>query len=51
MALLEEGSTSGAGFTLLRRGRVIVGGYENCYRPEEVFKNQTPLHTKDLLAN
>lgn len=38
IALREEGSTSGAGFTLMRRGRVIVGGYENCYRPEEVFE-------------
>ena len=26
-----------AGFTLLRRDRVIVGGYENNYRPKEVF--------------
>ena len=41
IALLEKGSTYGAGFTLLRRGRVIVGGYENCYRPQEVFKSST----------
>lgn len=38
IALLDEGSTSGAGFTLLRKGRVIIGGYENCYRPEEIFE-------------
>ena len=38
IALLEEGSVSGAGFTLIRRGRVIVGGYENGYRPEEIFE-------------
>ena len=38
IALLEEGSVSGAGFTLMRRGRVIIGGYENAYRPEEVFE-------------
>ena len=38
VALLEEGSVSGAGLTLIRRGRVIVGGYENGYRPEEVFE-------------
>lgn len=37
IAIRKEGSTSGAGFTLLRRGRVIIGGYENCYRPEEIF--------------
>ena len=38
IALLDEGSVSGAGFTLIRRGRVIVGGYENGYRPEEIFE-------------
>ena len=38
VALREEGSTSSAGFTLIRRGRVIVGGYENTYRPEEIFE-------------
>lgn len=38
IALRDEGSVSGAGFTLIRRGRVIVGGYENGYRPEEVFE-------------
>ena len=35
IALREEGSTSSAGFTLMRRGRVIVGGYDDTYRPEE----------------
>lgn len=38
VAILEKASTSGAGFALVRRGRVIVGGYENAYRPEEVFE-------------
>ena len=38
IALREEGSTSEAGFTLIRRGRVIVGGYGNTYRPEEIFE-------------
>ena len=38
IGILDEGSTSGAGFTLIRRGRVIIGGYENCYRPEEIFE-------------
>ena len=50
MALLEEGSTSGAGFTLLRRGRVIVGGYENCYRPEEVFKKSNSFTYQRLIG-
>lgn len=38
IGILDEGSTSGAGFTLIRYGRVIVGGYENGYRPEEIFE-------------
>lgn len=50
MALLEEGSTSGAGFTLLRRGRVIVGGYENCYRPEEVFRKSNSFTYQRLIG-
>lgn len=37
VGVLETANTSGAGFALLRRGRVIVGGYENTYRPEEIF--------------
>lgn len=37
VGILEKASTSGAGFALLRHGRVIVGGYENAYRPEEIF--------------
>lgn len=38
VGILDEGSTSGAGFTLIRYGRVVVGGYENGYRPEEIFE-------------
>lgn len=38
IALRDTASTSDAGFALLRHGRVIVGGYENNYRPEEVFE-------------
>lgn len=37
VSILEKANTSGAGFALIRRGRVIVGGYENAYRPEEIF--------------
>lgn len=37
-ALRAKASTSAAGFALLRNGRVIVGGYENAYRPEEIFE-------------
>ena len=37
MAIRIPGSTKDAGFTLLRRGRVIVGGPEKNYRPSQVF--------------
>lgn len=37
IAIRIPGSTKNAGFTLLRRGRVIVGGPEKNYRPSEVF--------------
>lgn len=37
VALRIPGSVKDAGFTLLRRGRVIVGGSEGNYRPTELF--------------
>lgn len=37
IALRIPGSTKDAGFTLIRRGRVIVGGSEQNYRPGELF--------------
>ena len=37
IAIRIPGSTRNAGFTLLRRGRVIVGGPDKNYRPYEVF--------------
>lgn len=37
IALRLPGNIKNAGFTLLRRGRVIVGGPDNNYRPAEVF--------------
>lgn len=36
-ALRETGSTSGAGFALFRRGRLIQGSGDEGYRPETVF--------------
>jgi len=36
-ALLERGSTTTAGFALLRRHRVIVGSDDEGYRPVEIF--------------
>lgn len=37
VAIRLPGSVKDAGFTLLRRGRVIVGGSESNYRPSELF--------------
>lgn len=37
IAIRIPGSVKDAGFTLLRRGRVIVGGSESNYRPVELF--------------
>lgn len=37
VALRLPGSVKDAGFTLIRRGRVIVGGSEKNYRPSELF--------------
>ena len=34
---MDPGSTSNAGFTLMRRGRVIIGGPGENYRPDEIF--------------
>jgi len=36
-AIREQGSLKLAGFSLLRRGRVIEGVYDKTYRPEEIF--------------
>lgn len=36
-AIRETGSTSGAGFALLRRDRIILGSADEGYRPEYVF--------------
>ena len=37
IAIRKKASVSGAGLTLLRRGRVIIGGAEENYRPKELF--------------
>lgn len=37
IAIRIPGSVKDAGFTLIRRGRVIVGGSERNYRPSELF--------------
>jgi hypothetical protein len=37
VAIREKGSTSEAGFSLFRRGRVVEGSYDNGFRPEMIF--------------
>lgn len=37
IAIRIPGSVKDAGFTLIRRGRVIIGGSEGNYRPSELF--------------
>ena len=37
VAIRIPGSVKDAGFTLIRRGRVIIGGSEKNYRPSELF--------------
>jgi hypothetical protein len=40
-ALLATGSTTGAGFALFRRNRLIQGSADEGYRPPEIFKAST----------
>lgn len=37
IAIRKKASVSGAGLTLMRRGRVIIGGAEENYRPKDLF--------------
>jgi hypothetical protein len=46
--LRSKGSTSEAGFALLRRGRLIVGSADDTYRPVEIFGRST-THTYQRL--
>ena len=48
IAIRIPGNVRNAGFTLLRRGRVIVGGPEKNYRPHEVFGNSNDFEYQRL---
>ena len=48
VALRLPGSLKDAGFTLLRRGRVIVGGADNNYRPAEIFRDSKTFTSQRL---
>lgn len=44
------GSQRDAGFVLLRRGRVIVGGPERGYKPEEIFGQGNTFRSQRLIG-
>ena len=48
IALRLPGSVKDAGFTLLRRGRVIVGGADSNYRPSEIFGDSKTFTSQRL---
>ena len=50
IAIKSKGSTSNAGFALMRFNRVIVGGFENHYRPEEVFEKSNSFVYQRLMG-
>jgi len=50
IALRIPASLRDAGFTLLRRGRVIVGGPDKNYRPKELFGDQNSFEYQRLFG-
>lgn len=50
IAIRRKASTGEAGLTLIRRGRVIIGGYENNYRPEEIFGKSNSFEYQRLFG-
>jgi len=49
-AIRETGSTAEAGFSLFRRGRVIVGSHEEVYRPEAIFGRGNSYRSQRLFG-
>lgn len=49
-AIRETGSTAEAGFSLFRRGRVIVGSHEDVYRPEALFGRGNSYRSQRLFG-
>ncbi|MDR0861697.1 MAG: ATP-binding protein [Oscillospiraceae bacterium] len=50
VALRIPASLHDAGFTLMRRGRVIVGGSDRNYRPKELFGDQNSFEYQRLFG-
>lgn len=49
-ALRQEGSTSHAGFSLFRRGRLIMGSDDESYRPSDIFGNPNSYRYQRLFG-
>lgn len=49
-ALRETGSTNEAGFSLFRRGRLIVGSCDETYRPESIFKRGNSYQSQRIFG-
>lgn len=47
-ALRAEGSTTHAGFSLMRRNRLILGSDDETYRPQEIFGNSNSYRFQRL---
>ena len=49
-ALRDRGSTAKAGFSLFRRGRVIQGSGDECYRPKYIFGSSNSYRYQRLFG-
>jgi hypothetical protein len=49
-ALREKGATSGAGFALFRRNRLIQGSADDGYKPEAIFGKSNSYRTQRLFG-
>jgi hypothetical protein len=50
IGIRKEGKQRDAGFTLMRRGRVIIGGPGENYKPVEVFKQGNSFQSQRLIG-
>jgi hypothetical protein len=50
VAIRERGSTTHAGFALLRRGRVILGSADDAYKPVEIFGAPNSFRSQRLFG-
>ncbi|MDQ1088617.1 ATP-binding protein [Siphonobacter sp. SORGH_AS_1065] len=50
VGILKKGSTTEAGFALFRRGRVILGSYDQTFRPVNIFKNPNSFRYQRIIG-